>query len=41
MLFIPSIHPKSDSKEGSGKSGIKLDPDGTDEGTPLVNQKTG
>jgi hypothetical protein len=32
---------KVGSKEGAGKSGIKLDPEGTDEGTPLVNQKKG
>jgi hypothetical protein len=32
---------KVGSSEGSGKSGIKLDPEGTDEGTPLVNQKKG
>jgi hypothetical protein len=32
---------KVGSSEGDGKSGIKLDPDGTDEGTPLVNQKKG
>jgi hypothetical protein len=32
---------KVGSKEGDGKSGIKLDPEGTDEGTPLVNQKKG
>jgi len=32
---------KVGSSEGDGKSGIKLDPEGTDEGTPLVNQKKG